>query len=76
MKRAIIGGFLSLTGSLWALATVLSASQYGVNGWSTPPGKLLTQLAESSLMPWFGLSAALTVLGLAIMTVEFFKKDP
>lgn len=75
MKRAIIGGFISLIGSIWTLAVIISANNYTIDGWSTPPGKLLTQIAESDLMLWFGISIALVVLGIVIMIVEYFKKD-
>ena len=75
MKRAIIGGFISLIGSIWTLAVIISANNYTIGGWSTPPGKLLTQIAESDLMLWFGISIALVVLGIVIMIVEYFKKE-
>ena len=75
MKRAIIGGFISLVGSIWTLAVIISASNYTINGWSTPPGKLLTQIAESDLTLWFGISIALVVLGIVVMIIEYFRKD-
>ena len=46
----MIGGFLSIIGSIWALAAVIAANGYFVEGWSDPPGKLLTQMAESGLI--------------------------
>lgn len=75
MKRAIIGGFISLIGSIWTLAVIISANNYTINGWSTPPGKLLTQIAGSDLTLWFGISIALVVLGIVIMIIEYFKED-
>lgn len=75
MKRAIIGGFISLIGSIWTLAVIISANNYAINGWSTPPGKLLTQITESNLMVWFGISIAMVVLGILLMAIEYFKKD-
>lgn len=75
MKRAIIGGFISLIGSIWAHAVIISANNYTINGWSTPPGKLLTQIVEADLMLWFGISIALVVLGIVIMIIEYLKKD-
>ena len=75
MKRAISGGFISLIGSIWTLAVIISASNYTINGWSTPPGKLLTQIAESDLTLWFGISIALVVLGIVVMIIEYFRKD-
>lgn len=75
MKRAIIGGFISLIGSIWILAVIISANNYNINGWSTPPGKLLTQIEESNLMLWFCISIAMVILGIILMIVEYFKKD-
>ena len=75
MKRAIIGGFLSLIGSIWVHAIVISANSYLLDGWSTPPGKLLTQITEADLMPWFVGSIILVLLGIVLMAVElwFFR---
>ena len=75
MKRAIIGGFISLIGSLWTLAVIISANNYLISGWSTPPGKLLTQITESNLTVGFGVSIAMVVLGIVLMAIEYFKKD-
>lgn len=75
MKRAIIGGFISLIGSIWTLAVIISANNYSINGWTTPPGKLLTQIAESNLTVWFGVSIAMVALGFVLMAIEYFKKD-
>ena len=77
LKRAIIGGFISLIGSIWTLAVIISANNYPINGWSTPPGKLLTQIAESNLTVWFGISIsiAMVALGIVLMAIEYFKKD-
>ena len=75
MKRAIIGGFISLIGSIWTLAVIISANNYAIDGWATPPGKLLTQITESNLVIWFGISIATVVLGIVLMAIEYFKKD-
>ena len=75
LKRAIIGGFISLIGSIWVLAIIISANNYAINGWTTPPGKLITQMIESNLMVWFGISVATIVLGIVLMIIEYFKKD-
>ena len=75
LKRAIIGGFISLIGSIWTLAVIISANNYSINGWSIPPGKLLTQITESNLTVWFGVSIAMVVLGIVLMAIEYFKKD-
>ncbi len=75
LKRAIIGGFISLIGSIWTLAVIICANNYTINGWSTPPGKLLTQIVESNLMLWFCISITLVILGIVLMVIEYFKKD-
>ncbi len=75
LKRAIIGGFISLIGSIWTLAVIISANNYPIDGWSTPPGKLLMQITESNLTVWFGVSIAMVVLGIVLMAIEYFKKD-
>lgn len=75
LKRAIIGGFISLIGSIWVLAIIISANNYAINGWATPPGKLITQMIESNLMVWFGISVITIVLGIVLMIIEYFKKD-
>ena len=75
LKRAIIGGFISLIGSILVLAIIISANNYAINGWTTPPGKIITQMIESNLMVWFGISVATIVLGIVLMIIEYFKKD-
>ena len=75
LNRAIIGGFISLIGSIWTLAVIISAINYPIDGWSTPPGKLLMQITESNLTVWFGVSIAMVVLGIVLMAIEYFKKD-
>lgn len=75
MKRAIIGGFLSLTGSIWTLAVLLCANSHAISGWATPPGKLMTQLNESGLTSWFTASVVVTALGFVLMAIEYFRRD-
>ena len=75
MKRAIIGGFVSLIGSIWSLAVIISANNYSIDGWTTPPGKLLTQIAQLNLIPWFVVSIILVLLGIILMVAELFRKD-
>ena len=75
MKRALIGGFISLVGSIWSLAVISAANNYSIDGWTTPPGKLLTQISQSNLTLWFAVSILLVLLGIILMAVEFFRKD-
>ncbi len=76
MKRVVIGAFTALLGSIWTLAIVFLAGNHLVSGWSTPPGRFLTTVAELDLSAVFALAAAFTVLGIVIMAVEFFRKEP
>ena len=75
MKRALIGGFLSLIGSIWALAIMFIAGNNLVSGWSTPPGRFLTTVMKMDLMFLLILSVMLVILGMIIMAVEFFRKE-
>ena len=75
MKRAIIGGFTSLVGSILLMAFSISATSMFDSGWSTPPGKFLTTIAEADVSFGFWLSVVLIVLGGVIMVCEFLKKD-
>ena len=74
MKRALIGGFISLLGTIWGLAIAVAASNNLVSGWATPPGRFLTTVAEMGFVPLFAAAIILIVLGLAIMAIEYFKK--
>ena len=75
MKKVFIGGFLSLIGSIWALAVVFIAGNNLVSGWSTPPGRFLTTVAEMNLTAVFVISVFFVLLGVVIMAIEYFKKD-
>ena len=76
MKRVLIGGFLSLLGSVWALAVIFLAGNNLVSGWTTPPGRFLTTVSELDLTLIFAASVILTIAGIVIMVIELFRKDP
>ena len=50
-------------------------TEYLVSAWTTPPGRFLTTLAEMKLVLLFSLAILFVVLGIAIMAIEFFRKD-
>ena len=75
MKRAIIGGFLSLLGMIGVLAVMLTASANLASSWATPPGRLLTTISQMGLTAPFVILAALLVLGVAAMAAEYFRRD-
>lgn len=76
MKRAIIGGFLSIIGSVWTLAITFMAANNLVSSWATPPGRFLTTVSEMGLTVLFALGVLFVAVGIAIMAIEFFRKDP
>lgn len=75
MKRVIIGGFLSLLGTIWGLAVLFSAENNLVSNWSTPPGRLFSTMMQMGTMPVFIIALIFVGFGLGIMSYEFFKKD-
>lgn len=75
MKRALIGGFLSLIGSIWSLAIVFIAGNNLVTSWDTQLGRLWSTVIEMDLMFLFILSVVFIVLGIVLMAVELFRKD-
>ena len=75
MKRALIGCFLALLGTLWGAGVIYAASQMLVSSWDPAVGRLMTTILERRLILPFTVSALFLVLGFVIMAVEFFKKD-
>lgn len=75
MKKTVIGGFLALIGTIWELAVILFAGNNLVSGWATPPGRFLTTVLETGMLLPFVLATALLAAGLAILAVEYFRKE-
>ena len=75
MKRALIGGFLSLIGSIWSLAIVFIAGNNLVTSWDREVGRLWTTVIEMDLMFLFVLAVVFIVLGITLMAVELFRKE-
>ena len=75
MKRVMIGGFLSLIGSIWALAVMFAASNNLVSSWATPPGRFLTTVSQMGMIPIFVIAIFIVVFGLLILAIEFFKRE-
>lgn len=73
MKRALIGCWLTLLGTLWGGGVIYAASQMLVDSWG-PAGRLLTTIIERKLIFPFSASLLFLALGLIIMAVEFFRK--
>ena len=75
MKRAFIGGWLALLGTIWGAGVIIAASQMLVSSWDPSIGRLMTTILERGLMLPFVIAALFLALGLVIMAVEFFKKE-
>lgn len=75
MKRALIGGFIALIGSIWSLAIVFIAGNNLVTSWDTELGRLWSTIIEMDLMFLFVLSVVFIVLGVILMVVELFRKE-
>lgn len=75
MKRALIGGFLALIGSIWSAAIFIACGMNLVSGWSTPPGRFLTTVSEMNLTLPLVLAVIVTLIGLAILVKAYFTRD-
>ncbi|MGE5381404.1 MAG: hypothetical protein ACM3NT_10115 [Methylocystaceae bacterium] len=75
MRNTLIGCSLSITGALGYLAVMIFVGNNLVSGWSTPPGRFLTTVAEREMIFPFIVSLCILVIGLTILAVEFFKKE-
>ena len=75
MKRALIGGFLSLIGSIWSLAIVFIAGNNLVSSWDTQLGRLWSTVIEMDLMFLFIFAVLFIILGIVLMAVELFRKE-
>ncbi|MBE6551276.1 MAG: hypothetical protein E7665_03975 [Ruminococcaceae bacterium] len=75
MKRALIGGFLSLIGSIWTLAIVFITGNNLVTSWDPNLGRFWSTVIELDLMFLFILSVVLTIIGIILMMIELFRKD-
>jgi len=75
MKKVLIGGFVALIGSIWALAVIFLAGNDLVSGWTTPPGRFLTTVIRMDLLPVFIFAVILVLAGLVILAAELFRKE-
>jgi len=75
MKRVLIGGFISLIGSIWALAIVFIAGNNLVSSWPTRLGRFWGTVLEMGLLPVFVLSVIFVMAGIIIMVLELFRKE-
>ncbi len=74
MKRVLIGGFLSLIGTIWCLAIIFFVGNNLVLSWNTPPGRFLSTIFTTSMTVPLFISCILIIGGFIIMCIEYFKK--
>lgn len=75
MKRALIGCCLTLTGAIGYLAVFIVSANDMASGWSTPPGRFMTTIEKTGMTFPLVVSTALFLIGLIIMTFEYFRKE-
>ena len=78
MKKAIIGGFVSIIGIMGIMTAYITTASSMVNmmdGWSTPPGRFLTWLSEIGMVPLLVMSSVILIIGLIILGAAFFHKE-
>ncbi|MCD8142419.1 MAG: hypothetical protein LUD83_03975 [Clostridiales bacterium] len=75
MKRILAGGFLALTGSIWASAFIVIAGNNLTSEWTTPPGRLLTTMMDMNVLFLFIISVLFVIVGFFLMVQEYFGKD-
>ena len=75
MKKALVGGFLSLVGSIWAMVIMLVAGNSLVTEWNTEAGRFWSTVPDLHLMFPFILAAVIAVIGIIVMVIGLIKKD-
>ncbi len=74
MKKTVIGGFISLIGSIWSIVIFVYVSNNLVSSWRTPPGRFFSTVFEKEMIMPFILAVVFLLTGLIIMGIEYFKK--
>ena len=70
MKRLIKGGFLTLSGVIGVIGTMMVAMQNPSSAWVTPPGRMVTSILENEMLIPAILFLLLLVSGLYILLTE------
>ncbi|MGI5899358.1 MAG: hypothetical protein ACOX8S_05465 [Christensenellales bacterium] len=75
MKKVLIGGFLSLVGSMGAIAVFIASALNMVSSWSIPPGRLLSTAYNLGMAPLLAVSVSLFAIGVVMLLIEYFRKE-
>lgn len=73
MKKVIIGGILALVSSIWAIALGAYVQLNLVSSWSG--SRFWSSAVQLGVIVPLVLSLAILALGIAVMCVEYFRKD-
>lgn len=75
MRRIIAGGFLLLSGVVLYVGVKIAAAivMPNINGWSTPPGRFGTAIAEINGGFSLVISVLFSILGSVLIVLEIFK---
>lgn len=77
MKRALIGEFLAIIGSLWAIVLGAYVQYHLISTWDGSYGNSFwASAAQLGFMAPLILSLIVFALGIVILCVEFFRKNP
>ena len=75
MKKSLIGGFLTLSGTIGTAILLGVAGMNPASGWETPPGRFICTILENgTAFPLLGFLVIL-VAGLLVLGGEYFRKD-
>lgn len=70
MENILIGGFLALIGSIWALAIIFLAANHLTSEGSMLPKRLLTAISKLGMSLLFVISMSFVFLGIVLMLFE------
>ena len=70
MSRNIKGGFLTLSGVVGIVGTIIAAMQNPATAWVTPPGRMIVSILENGLLIPTVLFLVLFIYGLYILLTE------
>ena len=74
MKRALIGGFFALLGTIWGLAVIVAASNNLITSWDPGIGRLMSTIIDMKLVFPLCLAVIFVLLGIAAMIIEYFRE--
>lgn len=75
MKRTVIGGIISFIGSIWFIGIITAAANNQTTSWKTNLGRFWGTVDAMGLHPFAILAGFVTLLGLIILAIEYFKNN-